>query len=359
LFITGISLVNFRNFEKFTYSFDARGCLITGENGSGKSNLLEAIALNAYGKSVRQKPDNDLIQFTKDYFFIQSGFIKEGEACSFEIGYQNLHKSIKINKVPMNKLSELYRHIKIVYLAPEDINLITGAPRLRRNFLDTAKSQTDWQYLLNLREYNQILAQRNALLKSEFEPNYKHTWDMKFYHSAKEIIKKRIEFVKEFNEIFQRKYSEITAKTEEISFQYKSTLPINLTVKELDEYLYEKEAKEIDSEHTLFGPHLDELLIRINGKSAKEFASQGQKRSIVIAVKLAQAEMIHLKSSEYPILMFDDILSELDAERTRNIIRNIGTRHQIFIATPNAEHYADFKLPQINLSREEGNEIKS
>ncbi|MBN2830569.1 MAG: DNA replication/repair protein RecF [Candidatus Cloacimonetes bacterium] len=350
MYITSLSLVNYRNFERFTYSFDARGCLITGENGSGKSNLLEAISINAFGKSVRSKPDNDLIQFNKDYFYIQSGFIKEGEAFSFDIGYQNNHKSIKMNKVPMLKLSELYRHIKIVYLAPEDVNLISGSPRLRRGFLDTAKSQTDWQYLLNLREFNQLLIQRNALLKTDYDSTHKRSWDLKFYTCGKEIILMRLNFIKEFEQIFQRKYREITSKPEEISFHYKSTIPLNLNKKELDEFLFEKETKEKDSEHSLFGPHLDDLQIKINGKSAKEFASQGQKRSIVIAIKLAQAEIIYLKSSDYPILMFDDILSELDEERTRNIIHNISKKHQIFIATPNAEHYKDFDLPLLTLN---------
>ena len=357
MYIKSLSLENYRNFERFTYTFDQHGCLISGENGSGKSNLLEAIAYSAYGKSVRHHNDSDIVRFGVNHFFFQAGFVNHDEAYSFDIGYENNRKVIKLNGAILSRMSELYKHIKVVYFSPDDISLVNGTPRLRRSFIDTAIANTDWEYLYKLKEYNQILQQRNALLKSDFEEKHKQTWDTNFCTASITIVKKRLEFIRKFEKVFNRIYSEITDKEEEITFNYKATLQTNLSQRDLEDFLFTKEQREKEVEHSLFGPHLDELIIKINGKPARDFASQGQKRSIVIALKLAQAELIRLISDEYPILMFDDILSELDNERTRNIIHNISKEHQIFIATPNADHYKDFDLRHLELKNENIDEV--
>ncbi len=347
--VTSLSLVNFRNFSKLSVDFEPKGCLITGDNGSGKSNLLEAIAYCAFGKSVRNFSDNDLVNFESQFFYNKTGFSADGEALSFEISFQQNSKAIKLNNRPISKLSELYKHVKVIYFSPDDISLINNTPRLRRNFIDTSCSQNDWEYLHLLREYHKIVQQRNALLKTEFDDKYKKSWDLKLYSTANEIIKRRIEYCKQLEELSREICENLTDRKEQITLSYKSTLPINMKQNELMEFLYEKEKREVEQGHTLFGPHLDDIVIKLDDRLAKEFASQGQKRSIVISMKLAQAKLVRQSSKTLPILMFDDILSELDESRTERIIRLVGTEHQVFIATPNAKEYEAFELPKIVL----------
>ncbi len=347
--VTSLNLVNFRNFSRLNIEFNPKGCLISGDNGSGKSNLLEAIAYSAFGRSVRNFSDQDLVSFESQFFYNKTGFSDDGEALSFEISFQQNSKSVKLNNRPISKLSELYKHVKIVYFSPDDIGLVNNTPRIRRNFIDTSCSQNDWEYLHLLREYQKILQQRNALLKSEFDDKLKRIWDTKLYTNANEIIKRRMEYCRRLEFVSKQICEALTDSKEQLTLCYKSTLPIDMNQNELAEFLYEKEKREVEQGHTIFGPHLDDVIIRLDDRFAKEFASQGQKRSIAISMKLAQAKLIREQSKSFPILIFDDILSELDEKRTTKIIELVGSEHQVFIATPNAQEYEAFNLPKIVL----------
>jgi DNA replication and repair protein RecF len=252
----------------------------------------------------------------------------------------------------ITKISELYLLLKVVYFSPNDIEIAQGAPSVRRNFIDLAISQQNYNYLLLLKEYQQILKQRNALLKTEFNKDEKRTWDKRFIHKGAKIIETRIDYLRSFSKLLTENYNFISGENEVVNAEYVCSAPLNPhdSLKDrLTDHLDTIETQENHAQRSLFGPHLDDILFKINEKSFRYFGSQGQKRSLVISAGLAQAKMIDAVSSEFPVLIFDDVLSELDENRTKNIIELLSTTHQIFIATPNASQYSFIDLPTINM----------
>ena len=244
--------------------------------------------------------------------------------------------------------------MKVVYFSPDDIEIIAGSPVFRRSFIDQAISQYSYEYIETLRNYKRILKQRNALFKTDYSTKEKRAWDEQFAKVGANIIELRLKYLEKFTLLLEKYYKEISGAREELSANYKYSFPND------DEDIYDNlmahllriEEQEKYQERSLAGPHLDDIDIFIDSYSARNYSSQGQKRSIAIAMRLVQTELIKDKDNDTPILMFDDVLADLDKMRAERIIEMLKGKHQIFIATPNITNYRSFGLPEIDLKQE-------
>ncbi len=350
--IISLKIKNFRNFSDLELNFKPEGALIHGINGIGKTNILEAISFFAFGKSFQTSYDLELIHFSKAFFRIEGKFLYNGHKHFLEAAADKSKKFIKIDGAGISRISELYQHVKVVYFSPDDINIVGGAPSFRRKFIDQAISQYSYRYIGLLRKFYRILKQRNALLKTEFDRKEKKTWDEQFVSSASQVINFRLEYLKEFTPILMKYYSHICEKNEELGICYKYSFPTSGKIEDdLLDHLNEIEEQEIIQERSLAGPHIDDLDFTINKHSARKFGSQGEKRSLAITARLVQANLIAQVGDDTPILIFDDVLSDLDKKRAKKIISLLENKHQVFIATPNVTIYKDFKLEKINMEK--------
>lgn len=352
MYIKKLKLENFRNYEDFEIEFAPEGCLIHGMNGLGKTNLLEAIGYFAFGKSFQTGSDLDLINFSKAFFRIEGTFHLNDQDLQFSAACDNKKKIVTIDNAKLSRISELYKYVKVVYFSNNDINMIEGGPSLRRNFFDQAISQSSFAYMDLLRKFHRILKQRNALLKDHFEESEKAAWDEQFVEISAEIVEARLEYLERFIPVLQDCYFTISGEKENLSVRYESSINLDRGYKEgLQQQLIKQKRNEIRLQRTLAGPHLDDVDFYIDGKLARKFGSQGQKRSLAIASRLVQATLIQNTLHQTPILMFDDVLADLDKQRTHQIMELMSGKHQIFIATPNLAAYEDFKLVKIDLEK--------
>ena len=351
MIITNISLNNFRNYKQFKLDLPAEGILFTGKNGVGKTNLLEALYFLAYGKSFRTNNDSNIIMFEEDFFRIEGETQIDNININFKTVYQKPNrKKIFLNDNLINKLSELYKYLKIVLFTPEDIEIVAGTPKKRRSFLNFALSQYDETYLAYLKRYRRILDQRNYLLKDKVEKKMKESWDKEFVKTALKIIKIRKKYIKEINPILKNILSKITNGNEKIALIYKETLDSSKSLDESLDKLDEIFEKEVKYERTLLGPHLDDIKIFLDNKDARIFSSHGQKRSIALALKFTQSELVNQKNRKNPILLFDDVFADLDSNRTKNIFELLNRENQIFITSPQNKFSSNLKLKEIHLN---------
>ena len=349
--IKEISLHNFRNYKQQKYKFDREGCLITGQNGIGKTNLLEAICYPAFGKSIRQFSDADLINFEASGFVINSLYEDSNKSYNFQIQYANNKKIIKVNNSSITRISELYNYLKIVYFSCDDIWLVNGNRQKRRSFFDQAITQSSILYSDVLREYYRILEQRNSILKEDKYKSQLKQWNELFITKAIELVEYRKKYLARFIKIAEDILNDITDSYESLEIDYEATSHIKYENEWLANYLLKIEQNEFEYKRTLVGPHLDEYSFNINGYSVKRYSSQGQRRSLVIALRFAQIQMIKESLNTAPIIIFDDALSELDKSRVEKILKLLTDDHQILIASPNIENYKIFNFPVIDLSK--------
>ncbi len=315
--------------------------------------MLEAICYLAGGKSFRAVGDTDLIKFQHDFFRIRANFVYHDTSYLFEAALDSKgRKFIKIDERKIERISELYKYLKVVYFSQEDIELIDGQPKKRRQFFDLAAAQKDYSYINKYRDYQKILKQRNALLKTQYSVKDKQIWDARFVEAAAEVTIPRIEYLQTINQEITAKYSEIGYQNEKIEITYrfsydvsdklplKDTIRAELKKKEREERLYQR---------TMVGPHIDDYLFFVNGLPLSRFGSHGQKRCFSIAARLAQAVILNRKEHDTAIMIFDDVLADLDEKRAGAIIESLSSSNQIFIATPNPLPYKVLNLPFINV----------
>ncbi len=348
MFIKNINLSGYRNYHDNSFIFSPNGCILVGKNGVGKTNLLEAITYFAYGKSINNHSDKLIKGFYDPFFLIQANYQHENIDYLFEASFQN-EKIIKINDTMIKRQSDLYSYLQIVYFSPDDIHLIIGSPKNRRRFLDMSIAKLFTPYIELQKTYHHVLNQRNQLLKNEINTTLKKVWDEQFLESSKEILNQRIKFLAQFESLFQESYHQISSNQEFVSINYIIDDHVSIQNHQYENLLKKYEEKEIRYQRSLFGSHTEDFHICLNNKNANQFASQGQKRSIVIALKLALAKMIYSSTNIYPILLFDDTLAELDKYRSENLLHNLSHNHQIFIASPNIGHYNLLSLPVLEL----------
>ncbi|MFP5437230.1 MAG: DNA replication/repair protein RecF [Bacteroidia bacterium] len=336
-----LSLINYKNIAEAAYEFDPKINCFTGRNGVGKTNILDAIYHLAYGKSYFNPLAVQNIRHGEEFFVIDSTFIKDSRTeqivCSLKKGSK---KALKRNGKVYDRFSEHIGLIPLVIISPYDSDLITEGSETRRKFLDSVLSQMDAQYLQELINYQKVLSQRNALLKyfalnHTFDRDTLYIYNEQLSGMAQHIYEKRKAFLDEFTPIFNKHHQAITDSAEEVSLVYDS----HLHEAPLGTLLENSLQRDRVLQYTSVGIHKDDLLFEIAGHPIKKFGSQGQQKSYLIALKLAQFEFLKKQSGVLPILLFDDIFDKLDETRVSRIVQMINDKvfGQIFISDTHSE----------------------
>lgn len=341
--VKNIRLINFRNYGDQKVELNEQLNIFIGKNGQGKTNLLEGIYACAMGKSFRTNRDKELINFEKDVAYI--GIIVEIDENEKLIELRldtNNKKRIKINKFEIKNLKELDSGLNVVVFTPDDLNLVKKGPSVRRNFIDVGISQIKPVYKYNLNRYNKILFQRNNLLKSGKSKtdiiNLLEVFNLQLVSVGVEVIKSRINYINKLFEIASDINNRLTLNKESLTLSYSSSFNVNSSDKKTIEknFLNKLKAnreKELYTGYTSVGPHRDDLKIKMNNMDARIFASQGQQRTIVLSMKLAEVEIIKMDKGTYPVLLLDDVFSELDVERRKYLFKTLKNTQTIITST--------------------------
>lgn len=332
--IRSIELKNFRNYENLEISFDEGTNILFGDNAQGKTNILEAAYMSGTTKSHKGSRDKEMIRFGEEEAHLKTVVVRGGREYQIDMHLKkNRAKGIAIDKIPIKKASELFGILNIVFFSPEDLNIIKNGPAERRRFLDSELCQLDRIYLADLTNYNKILAQRNKLLKDMiYRPGLSDTlpvWDMQLIETGKKIIRRRKQFVEELREIVSDIHYRISGGKEELFLKYEPNI---------DDIFFEDElsrAKEKDKKlcQTSVGPHRDDLLFSIGDVDIRKYGSQGQQRTSALSLKLSEIELVRQSISDTPVLLLDDVLSELDSSRQNYLLNNISDTQTIITCT--------------------------
>lgn len=335
MYVKKLKLSGFRNYKSEEFEFLPDTNILYGNNAQGKTNALEALYLFSIGKSFRTQQDRELINFSENFTKICVEYDDKIRTNEIEIVVRrDKKKQIKINDVPISKMSDLIGKFCVILFSPDELNLTKGSPNARRRFLDIALSQMRPRYYHILRRYNKVLDQRNNLIKKlRFAQNAaaKDTlfvWNQKLSEYGMAIIDYRKQFIEKLYEYAKQIHREISG--EEFEIRYKAAFN---TIEEFKEKLDSNIEREIEQGFTMYGPHRDDIDIVVEGKDIKTYGSQGQHRSAVLALKLAQADMVYDDMGEYPVLLLDDIMSELDSVRRAYLVGKIKNKQVIITCT--------------------------
>ncbi len=356
-----IEVRNFRNIEHASVSFSPGVNLLIGDNAQGKTNLIEAVALMALGKSFRGVKDTDLIRFGENQATLSLDYRDAVRDMRLDAHlYTGRRRRMEQNGLPVAKLSELIGGLRVVLFCPEHLSLIKSGPELRRSFLDVAISQIRPMYLTALQRYGRILKERNRLLKDASESEGARrimedtidVWSEQLAHEGAVIARYRAEYIGKIQQAACDVFSDMTGGNESPSFIYDGSahmaypddyLDVSATERSLLTLLTTSHAREIGAGYTLWGPHRDDIAINLNGVCARNFASQGQQRSLALAMKLAESEICRESCGEHPVLLFDDVLSELDSTRRDYLTGRIRDKQVILTSCEpkTADRYRD------------------
>jgi len=356
MYLSSLQLTNFRNYKNFESSFTNGLIILTGQNASGKTNLLEAVQLLSLSKSFRARSEYDLILFGMDFAKILGTVQKNSHQTKLDITIDSFtsknQKVIKIDGLK-SRAFDLIGELVTVLFSPEDINLINSSPSLRRRYLDVVICQIDKDYCRNLSEYKKVLINRNQLL-ANIKDGYARKqelgfWNEKLIDLGSKIIVERQKTLKFFNTKLSEIYNDICAtKDQKLRIVYKPNLPLlpDSDIKKLfEQELNNKYEREIYKTYTLVGPHRDNFIFELNKKRLAIFGSRGECRSSILALKSAELDFIETSLGERPILLLDDVFSELD-EKRRNHMFELVRRQQTLITT------ADFVGLEVGFVRE-------
>lgn len=332
--IKSLKLKNYRNYKLLDLTFDPKTNILYGDNAQGKTNVLEGLYLSGTTKSHRGTKDRDLIQFGEDEAHLET--IVEKGGIDFQIDMhlkKNSPKGIAINKIPIRRAGELFGIVHFVFFSPEDLNIIKDGPAGRRRFIDLELSQLDRVYLSNLSNYNRIINQRNSLLKEiSFKPELIETldiWDMQLAEYGTKIIERRNEFIVQVNRIISDIHYKLTGGKERISLSYESSVG-NLS---LEQSLKKNREKDIRFKSTSAGPHRDDICFYTGDLDIRKFGSQGQQRTAALSLKLSEIELVKTLIRDTPVLLLDDVLSELDKNRQNYLLDSIHDIQTVITCT--------------------------
>ena len=333
MIIKSIELNNFRNYEVANIEFDKNINILYGDNAQGKTNLLEACYYSAISKSFKSNKDKEIIRFGQDYLSIKTIIDKNDREYAIDISINNNKKTIKVDNVKINKTSDLLGLLNVILFSPEDLNIIKNGPSERRRFFDNEISQIDRIYLSDLINYNKVLNNRNKLLRDiAFDNSIKDTldvWDMQLVEYGKKIIKRRREFIDELKYYVKDKHFKISGGKEELIINYEPSI---------DDMFFEDELignreKDLKYAQTSVGPHRDDISFKIDGIDIRKFGSQGQKRCSALSLKLSEIDIVSNIIKDKPVLLLDDVLSELDSKRQKFLLESISDIQTIITCT--------------------------
>lgn len=319
-----MKLKNFRNYELLSLEFDKSTNIFYGDNAQGKTNILEAVYLSGTTKSHRGTKDKDMIQFGANESHIETIVEKNGIKYQIDMHLKkNSPKGIAINKIPIRKASELFGIINIVFFSPEDLNIIKNGPGERRRFIDLELSQLDKVYLNNLSNYNRIVNQRNHLLKEiDYNKGALETldiWDIQLIQYGNKIIERRQKFIEEINKIISNIHKKLTGNREDIKIVYE---PSNGALS-FEQALLKNKEKDLRIKSTSVGPHRDDIAFLVSDIDIRKYGSQGQQRTAALSLKLSEIELVKQSIHDTPVLLLDDVLSELDKHRQNYLLDSI------------------------------------
>ncbi len=328
MYIERVTLKNFRNYENKTVEFKDGLNVIIGRNASGKTNLLESLYCSGIGKSPRTNKYREMIRWDSDYAYIKVTLKKNRSTHTIEYSIDSQDKKrIAIDGIPLVKLSEILGMLNIVFFSPDEMRLIKESPQERRRFADISLSQQNKKYFYSLSKYNNVLVQRNKLLKESRDmrslPEMLYGWDVQLAEHGAYMIGKRYEFVEKIQTFAKKIHLEITDGKEDLQLEYESNVQYG-DVKEMQTVFFDKLRSNIEKDtnlsYTSFGCHRDDIAIKINGIDVRKYGSQGQQRTVALSLKLAEIYLFESEIGEKPVLLLDDVLSELDLYRRQKLM---------------------------------------
>lgn len=321
MIIQSLDLKNYRNYDEASIVFGDRVNILYGDNAQGKTNVLEAIYVAGTTKSHRSSKDKELIRFNEDEAHIRLNILRNNVPRRIDMHLKkNKAKGVAVDGIPIKKATELLGIVNLIFFSPEDLSLIKAGPAERRRFMDMELCQLDKIYVHNLISYNKALVQRNALLKELWvRPELKDTlevWDLQLEKYGNELIKIRRDFIDKLNTIIYDTHKTLSGNREELKLVYEP----DVKEEEFLDRLNESHERDIKTKTTNYGPHRDDLNFIIGDMDIRKYGSQGQQRTCALSLKLSEIELVKQVTGDKPILLLDDVLSELDENRQRYLL---------------------------------------
>lgn len=334
MIVKKLELSNYRNYENLEIEFDESTNILYGNNAQGKTNILESIYMSGTAKSHRSNKDTDIIRFGCEEAHIKVLLEKKEREYRIDMHLKKgRSKGIAINGIPIRKASELFGVCNVVFFSPEDLSIIKNGPCERRRFVDLELCQLDKIYVYNLTNYSKVLAQRNKLLKDiGFRRDLTDTldiWDMQLAEYGKNIIKRRYEFINQMNDIVKPIHSKLTNNLEELEIRYNP----NIECDDFEQKLIQNRERDISTKTTNAGPHRDDISFYDRNIDLKKYGSQGQQRTVALSLKLAEIELVKTLIKDSPILLLDDVMSELDDKRQNHLLDSIKNIQTVITCT--------------------------
>ena len=357
MIIESMELQHYRNYPALQISFDPGTNIFYGDNAQGKTNALEAVYVCCTTKSHRVSRDKDLIRFGQEEAHIKLQVKKDNVPYRIDMHLKkNKPKGIAVNGIPIRKASELFGIANVVFFSPEDLNIIKNGPSERRRFLDLELCQVNKLYVHNLVNYNKILMQRNKCLKDlSFRPEYESTleiWDEQLVRYGLPLMEYRKQFIDQLNRLIEVVHGKLTGKKEHLVLSYEP----NVQPEEFSAVLMKNRESDKKQKTTLSGPHRDDMSFFINQIDIRKFGSQGQQRSAALSLKLSEIELVRELIHDYPILLLDDVLSELDSGRQNHLLNSIN-HIQTMITCTGLDDFIGHRFPLNRIFKVTGGEV--
>lgn len=327
MYVKYLNLINFRNYKNMSLELCDGTNVFQGDNAQGKTNILESLYYSSVGKSHRTNKDKELIEWNSNEAYISAYVVKERLDKKINIKlFKDGKKAININSIKISKLQDMVGILNVVIFSPEDLNIVKDSPSFRRRFLDIELCKLDKRYYYCLSSYKKVLNERNVILKKfSGDIDMLDIYDIKLAEFGSYIVSRRLGYIEKLNEFSKMIHSDITQGKESIKFNYLMQLKSSDNIKDnLYELIKNNRKRDLEKRITSIGPHRDDFSIFINGIDVKIFGSQGQQRTSVLTIKFASLQIIKELIGEYPLLLLDDVLSELDTKRQEYILKSIN-----------------------------------
>ncbi|WP_227763579.1 DNA replication/repair protein RecF [Zhaonella formicivorans] len=359
--LKSLFLKNFTNYTSLTYQAGELLNLLIGDNAQGKSNLLDAIYYLSGGSSNRYPSDQDLVQWGTDYFQIQGETVNKNSMYQLKFSWLTGKKQVEVNGAKVQKIADIIGLFNVVFFSPDDLFLVKGNPSLRRKYLDNEISQVSPKYYYNLQQYRKILLQRNNLLKAiklkKAEPEDLTIWDQQLAKTGAWLIMKRLEMLRKLKPLARLAHRKMTGGLEELEISYSTSLLQSAFIEKNPEdfavYYLSRLGQALEEDifkgYTTLGPHRDDFDLKINGINARVYGSQGQQRTAALSLKLAELEFMFAETGEYPVLLLDDVLSELDKNRREQLLATVSDKVQTFITCTETNYLSQALLNKADI----------